>query len=52
MGWYYRCDGAARSVYRCKLGTAWEPMQVYDISELTPAELRFIADAMEQESKL
>lgn len=51
MGWYYRVNGRAGSnpsVYRCKLGTAWERMDVYDLSEVSAAELRFIADIIDE----
>lgn len=53
MGWFYRVDPAKfgvegnPNVYRCKLGQAWERMEVYDIGELTPEELRFVADVID-----
>lgn len=53
MGWFYRVDPARvgveanPSVYRCKLGQAWERMEIYDIGELTSAELRFVADVID-----
>lgn len=53
MGWFYRVDGVKfgvpgnPTVYRCKLGSAWERMEIYDIGELTSAELRFIADVID-----
>lgn len=51
MGWFYIVEahpnGGNPSVYRCKLGQAWERMEVYDIGEVTPAELRFIADVID-----
>ncbi len=48
MGWYYRIEpGAYLSAYRCMIGTAWERMEVGDLSDFTPDELRFIADLMD-----
>ena len=50
MGWFYRVDKTPAGnpfVYRCKLGSAWERMEVYDIGELTPDELRFVADVID-----
>jgi len=50
MGWFYRVEARADAnpnVYRCKLGQAWERMEVYDIGEVTPEELRFIADVID-----
>jgi hypothetical protein len=51
MGWFYRVDvmrsDGNPSVYRCTLGSAWERMEIYDIGELSPAELRFIADVID-----
>ena len=50
MGWFYRVDRVgdnAPVVYRCKLGSAWERPEVYDIAEFTPAELRFVADVID-----
>jgi hypothetical protein len=53
MGWHYvvhgpnTIDGTA-SVYRCKIGQTWERCEVYDIGEMTPDELRFLADLIER----
>jgi hypothetical protein len=51
MGWFYRVDAMRSdgnpSVYRCTLGSAWDRMEIYDIGELSPAELRFIADVID-----
>ena len=55
MGWYYRMTpGDYPSVYRCKIGTAWERMDVCDLGDFTPDELRFMAgliDAAKAESE-
>jgi hypothetical protein len=50
MGWFYRVDvlpSGNPTVYRCKLGTAWERPEVYDITDMTPDELRFVADVID-----
>jgi hypothetical protein len=51
MGWFYRVDvmrsDGNPSVYRCMLGSSWDRMEIYDIGELSSAELRFIADVID-----
>lgn len=50
MGWFYRVDRIGDNnpvVYRCKLGMAWERPEVYDITDMTPDELRFVADVID-----
>lgn len=49
-GWYYQADPKSRSVYRCKLGQAWERMEFTDL-EPDAAELRFIADTIESAAR-
>jgi len=50
LGWYYQADPKSRSVYRCKLGQAWERMEFTDL-EPDAAELRFIADTIESAAR-
>jgi hypothetical protein len=51
MGWYYRIGGDKKRqnpyIDRGKVGVQWEKADVYDLAELTPDELRFIADLIE-----
>lgn len=53
MGWHYVVHGpntvnSSASVYRCKIGQAWERCEVYDVGEMTPDELRFLADLIDR----
>ena len=53
MGYFYKISGGRGhgdrpTVYRCQLGEAWERMDVYELGEITPSELRFIADLIDE----
>lgn len=52
MGWFYKVELARAAgtpaVYRCKIGQVWEKPEIYDIGEMTPDELRFLADLIEE----
>jgi hypothetical protein len=49
MGWFYAISGDKQPyVNRCKVGQQWERAEVYDLAEMTPDELSFVADLIDR----